>query len=150
VGRFGEPAYEAEEAAILGKARLIREGQSVAVITTGELANEANKASEILGQEGIFPVVYQMHTIKPLDIETLNRLNNKVHTIIIVEEHVPMGGVWSAVCMWHSLMEKGPRLMRLGAPDTYALENLKLGDLRRRFQIDADSIAKACRQAWRG
>lgn len=149
VGRFGEPAYEAEEAAILGKARLIREGQSVAVISTGELASEAIKAYEILAQEGIFPVVYQMHTIKPLDTETLNRLSNKVHTFIIVEEHVPLGGLWSAVCMWHSILEKGPRLFRLGAPDTYALENLKLGDLRRRFQIDADSIAKACRQAWR-
>lgn len=148
VGRFGEPSYEALEPAVLGKARLLRAGEKVAIIGTGEIANEILKAHEALAPEGINPCVYQMHTVKPLDTATLELVAQKVDTIIIVEEHIPTGGLWSAVADWKVRSNSRCKLIRLGAPDQFALGNLKQAELRKRWGFDAEAIAKACRKAW--
>ncbi len=149
VGRFGEPLYEASEPAILGRARLLSKGEQIAVIGTGEIANEVLKALKLLEMEKIFPFAYQMHTVKPLDTSTLNVLAKEVHTIVIVEEHVPNGGLWAAVSIWHASAEIMPRLIRLGPPDSFALGNLRQEELRRRLKFDANAIANTCRLLWK-
>ena len=148
VGRFGEPRYEAEEDAVLGKARLLRNGKKAAIISAGEMANEVLKAADILDTEHINPAVYQIHTIKPLDTETLNNLSDKMDYIIITEEHVPNGGLWPAVCAWHAESGSNVKLIRMGPPDAYALGNLKLDELRKRWGYDADAIAAKVRANW--
>lgn len=148
VGRFGEPCYDAVEPAVLGKARLLRKGSRVAIVSTGEIANEVLAAVQQLAAEDITPVVYQMHTVKPLDTAMLDRLAEQVSTIIVVEEHIPAGGLWAAICAWHVAAAKPPRMIRLGAPDAFALGNLKQAELRRRFGFDAGAIATTCRNAW--
>jgi transketolase len=149
VGRFGEPSYEGLEPAILGKARLLRQGEKVAIIGTGEIANEILKAHSALASEGIIPSVYQMHTVKPLDTATLDTLSRQVGSIIIVEEHIPTGGLWSAVADWKVRSNAACRLVRLGAPDQFALGNLKQAELRKRWRFDAEAIADTCRIEWR-
>lgn len=145
VGRYGEPCYEAKEPAVLGRARLLRDGEGVAIVSTGEITIEVLKAVELLRSDGIFPIAYQMHTVKPLDTATLGSLAERVHTIIVVDEHLPIGGLWSSVSAWRATREESPRLKRLGPPDAYALGNLNRDILRRRLQYDAGSIANACR-----
>lgn len=149
VGRFGEPSYEASEPAILGRARLLRKGEQIAVIGTGEIANEILKALKQLELEKIFPVAYQMHTVKPLDTDTLDILSKEFHTLIVVEEHVPNGGLWAAINAWRASHEKATRLLRLGPPDSFALGNLKQNELRRRLNYDANAIANTCRSLWK-
>ena len=148
VGRYGEPVYDAEEPAILGRARLLRDGERVAVLSVGEVANEVLKAVEILKSERIFPIVYQIHTVKPLDTETLDSLAERVDTIIVIEEHVPIGGLWTVVCHWKNTCSKPLKLLRLGAPDAFALGNLKRDELRSRLKMDHQSIAETCRLSW--
>ena len=149
VGRFGEPSYEASEPAILGCARLLRKGEQIAVIGTGEIANEVLKALKLLESEKIFPAAYQMHTVKPLDTNTLNSLAKEVHTVVVVEEHVPNGGLWAAVSAWHVSAETTPRIIRLGPPDSFILGNLRQDELRRRLNFDANAIANTCRLLWK-
>jgi transketolase C-terminal domain/subunit len=122
----------------------------VAIVSTGDLANEVIKAVELLQSEKIYPLVYQMHTVKPLDIATLDRLANKVETMIVAEEHVPLGGLWGAISSWYAADSKTLRLIRVGAPDAFALGNLRQDELRRRFGLDAVRIAHLCTLAWRG
>ena len=77
IGRGREPPYRAKEPALLGKARLLREGEDFAILTTGDLASEALRAVEILKQSHIHPLVYQFHTVKPLDVTTLQAVAPK-------------------------------------------------------------------------
>ena len=119
------PSYEAAEPAILGRTRLFRKGEQIAVIGTGEIANEVLKALKLLESEKIFPTAYQMHTVKPLDTNTLNSLAKEVHTMVVVEEHVPNGGLWAAVSAWHVSAETTPGMIRLGPPDSFVLGNLR-------------------------
>lgn len=148
IGRYGEPSYHADDAAVLGRARLLRDGGRVAVVSTGDMASAVLEALEKLKSDYIFPIVYQMHTVKPLDTATLDLLADRVDTIITVEEHVPSGGLGAAMNEWRVTREKGPKLIRLGATDALALGNLKRDDLRRRLKYDTDSIYRACRLAW--
>ena len=154
VGKFGEPTYTAEEPAVLGKARLLRKGEKVAILTTGEIANEALKAVEQLRSQGINPIVYQYHTIKPLDTDTLDALAEQVSNVIVVEEHVPNGGLWAAVSQYYAKyalnLEQPPHIYRLGVPDQFILGNLKQAELRRRYKFDASAITELTQTLWNG
>jgi transketolase len=149
VGRFGEPRYDAEESAILGRARLLRWGDTVAVVSTGEIANEVLAAAELLKSSGIKPLIYQFHTVKPLDRVALDGIAERVKAILVVDEHVPNGGLWSAIAQWMAERENPVRLVRLGPPDAFALGNLKREELRRRLGYDAAAIAETCRTLWK-
>jgi transketolase len=150
VGRYGEPRYEAEEAPSLGRARRLRSGNTVAVFTTGEIAGEAVLAVDLLRKDGLTPALFQMHTVKPLDVTTLEGLKGRFEKIIVVEEHLPLGGLWSAMSSWMMENEAGISMKRIGPPDAFALGNLKLDAMRKRMGLDADSIAAVVRSAWPG
>jgi transketolase C-terminal domain/subunit len=112
----------------------------------GEVAGEVLAAHQQLGADGIRPAVYQFHTVKPLDTATLDRLAAEVEHLVVVEEHSPQGGLFSAVAGWAATAVKRPRITRLGAPDAFALGNLTREGFRRQFGFDAAAIASACRQ----
>lgn len=148
VGKYGEPTYAAEEPAVLGKARKIKEGERVAILSTGEITNEVVAALKELASKSVFPAAYQFHTIKPLDQRTILRLDTEFEHLVIVEEHVPQGGLWSAVCQTMVTHGRSPKISRLGIPDAFIFGNLKQTELRRRYQIDARAIAEACERLW--
>jgi len=148
VGRFGELSYEAEEVPVLGKARLVRKGSQVAILTVAEMVHDAIKAHTELAAAGCHPTIHQFHTLKPLDTDTLDLLAANHETFITVEEHVPSGGLWSAVCAWSATAPKRPQLRRLGPPDAFILGNPKREELRARYGFDAAAIVNACRKAF--
>jgi transketolase len=150
IGGFGEPEYPAEREAVLGQARLLQDGEGIAVISCGSIASVVCEAAALLGQEGIRPIVLQIHTVKPLDTATLDQLAPRVHTIIVVEEHFPTGGLASAVEQWAIRHPAAPQVKRLGPPDRLALGNLALPELRRRMGYDAIAIVECCRRSFTG
>ena len=149
VGRFGEPRYDAEEPAVLGKARLLRNGEQIAILTTGDMAAVTLEAVELLKADGIRPIVYQYHTVKPLDTETLNNLADKVSTIVVAEEQTPIGGLAAGVNAWRATWDGPIRIVRVGPPDAFALGSLEREALRERLNYNSASIAKACAANWK-
>lgn len=148
VGRYGEPTYAGDEAVVLGKGRRLRDGERVAVLTTGDMALVVHAALDTLASEKVFPMAYQFHTVKPLDTALLDTLAEQVDTFVIVEECFPGGGLASAISAWATSRETAPRIHRLGPPDRLALNNLVRDALRTELGYDAVGIANACRQAW--
>lgn len=149
IGKYGEPTLDAADPPILGRARCVRDGRSVLVITTGDMAGIALSALNTLAKEAIHPLLYQMHTVKPLDTDTLDRLADRVKMVVVVEEHVPVGGLWSAICDWHaSRPQHGLQLRRLGAPDAHMLGSPGREELHKRIHCDAASIAETLRLIW--
>jgi len=147
IGGFGEPAYPCAEPATLERARLLREGEDLALLTTGTLAGVALQALDVLAREGIRPIAYQVHTVKPLDLATLDGLAGRVRTLVIAEEHVPTGGLSAGVAHWATGRPDAPQVLRVGPPDALALGNPTLGRLRREVGCDVDGLVRACRQA---
>ncbi|HEY3384841.1 MAG TPA: transketolase C-terminal domain-containing protein [Vicinamibacterales bacterium] len=149
IGKYGEPRMAAEETPTLGRARLVRRGQRVLVLTTGDMARVAVEALDELSSEEIRPMLYQMHTVKPLDVAALDRLADQVDAVVVAEEHGPVGGLWAGVCHWYATTTgRRPLLRRLGAPDAYVHGSPGREELLRRIRCDATSIADEVRSVW--
>ncbi|MGI6751699.1 MAG: transketolase family protein [Anaerovoracaceae bacterium] len=98
LGRSAVPLIYGEEDEIqIGKANCLREGSDFTVIATGVMVNEALIAAELLASEGISLRVLDMHTIKPLDEESIIRAAKETGGIITAEEHSIVGGLGAAV-----------------------------------------------------
>jgi transketolase len=149
IGKYGEPAYQAIDPVILGRGRLLRQGQGVAVVCTGQIAATVVDAVDSLKTERLTPAVYQFHTVQPLDISLLDSISGSVHTMIVVEEHLPVGGLGASVAAWRAARENGPRIIRLGPPHALVLGNPTVNELRQRVGIDAATIAGTCRKLCR-
>lgn len=61
-----------------GKAIVLREGSDVAIIACGLMVKRALDAAKLLEAEGISAAVINMHTIKPIDRDTILAYNSKV------------------------------------------------------------------------
>jgi transketolase len=102
--RFGKkPMYQLHRPDTkfeIGKAITLTSGSDVTFIATGEPVAPAFMAAQLLADEGISCRIISMHTVKPLDEETLLQAAAETKAIITVEEHSIFGGLGSAGRGW--------------------------------------------------
>ena len=90
--------YDGKEDQIeIGKGVVLTEGKDVAIIACGVLVHESLEAAEKLRAEGINATVVDMHTIKPLDTELIDKLSQECGAIVTAEDHSVIGGLGGAV-----------------------------------------------------
>lgn len=126
-----------------GKARVLREGKDLALVATGGILECALQAAEILQKKGIYCRVISVHTLKPLDTETLKAAALETGGIITIEEHSISGGLGGAVA--ESLLELGcpPRKFhRIGLRAGFSTVVGSQPFLRKFYGMDAASIAE--------
>jgi transketolase len=120
--RFGRDTYpvvpELHGPFEIGKAKHLREGTDLTIITTGIMAIEGLQAADQLATEGIRARVLHMPTIKPLDVEAVVAAARETGGIVTVEEHNILGGLGEAVagvvCEHHPCPVR-----RVGVRDVY-------------------------------
>lgn len=125
----------------IGKAIKIKDGKSVAVLSTGAIFDEVAEACRELEKEGITPSVYTFPTVKPIDKETILKCAREHGTIVTVEEHNLSGGFGSAVA--EVLAEEGgigTKLVRVALDDRYSCIVGSQKYLRKQYGIDAQAI----------
>ena len=83
----------------IGKANILWESEKpdVTIIGTGPLLYNALTAAHELEAEGVKTLVLNLHTIKPLDADTLLSAAQRAGAVVTVEEHQIAGGMGSAV-----------------------------------------------------
>lgn len=110
--------YEENQKFEIGKAIQIGEGTDGSIIATGDMVCEAIKAQEELEQKGINVRVIDIHTIKPIDRETIIKCAKETKKIVTVEDHNIIGGLGSTVC--EVLSEEYPtKVIRIGMKDEF-------------------------------
>ena len=102
----------------IGKGKLLRRGNDVAIIANGDTVRLAVEAAEQLAAEGIEARVVDMHTIKPLDKACVESCVNEIGKIITVEDHNILNGLGSAVCEVAAELGKG-KVKRIGIQDQF-------------------------------
>lgn len=107
-----EPPFE------IGKANLLKDGKDVTVFATGTMVYHSLKAADLLAEKGIDAKVYDMHTIKPLDVEAIKQACDS-KMIVTVEEGSVIGGLGGAAAEVLATRGNSPRLCLIGAQDTY-------------------------------
>ena len=120
----------------IGRAKILRDGCDVTLISTGIMASEVLAAADLLANEGVSARVLHCPTIKPLDLEPLLRAARETRGFVTAEEHSIIGGLGEAVAS--ALAENHPSpLRRVGVKDVFgqsghAPELLDLYGLRAR------------------
>jgi transketolase len=81
----------------LFKADVIQKGADVTIFATGIMVDQAVKASAILKDQGVSAELINIHTIKPIDRETVINSARKTGAVVTCENHNIIGGLKSAV-----------------------------------------------------
>ena len=142
--RFGKKPmlkiHNNDDSFIIGKGIKIREGKDILFITTGETAQRALLASDILQKKNIFSSHINMHTLKPFDDNLLLDSLLKVKAIISVEEHSESGGLGekcASIISQHNI--KIPFKI-IGFPDEYMI-NGSQSDVLDHYNMSPEKLA---------
>ncbi len=126
-----------------GKARCLKEGTDITLVSTGGILNEVLKAYELLKEQNIHCRVLSFHTLKPLDEKSLLKAAGETEAVLTIEEHTVEGGLGGAVA--ECFLENGvlPRkFQRIGLRAGFSSIVGSQNYLRKIYEIDAQSIAE--------
>ncbi|XMD34215.1 MAG: transketolase family protein [Candidatus Karelsulcia muelleri] len=142
--RFGRPAvpnFTSEKKLFqIGKAIILNRGEDVTIVSTGHLVWESLEAAKFLKKEGISCEVINIHTIKPLDEESILKSVKKTKCIITAEEHNYWGGLGESVARLLSLNYPCSQEI-VAVNDTFG-ESGKPFELMKKYSLDKETIIK--------
>lgn len=144
LGRGGEKRiHEKIEDFQIGKAIKVKDGERVAIFTTGAIFEEVTAAYEQLVDAGYNPTVYTFPTVKPIDKDVIEQCAEKFDLIVTCEEHNIVGGFGSAVAeVMAEMRKKKAFLLRIGLNDEYSIKVGNQKYLREQYGMNAISIAE--------
>jgi transketolase len=146
-GRTGR----APETFQIGRARIIREGNALTLISTGGILGEVMEAAERLAASNVECRVVSMHTVKPLDRECILDACRSTGGIMTIEEHGIDGGLGGAVAELCLEADVRPRLFhRIGLRGGFASTVGSQQFLRARYSMDTAAIINAATQLLHG
>jgi 1-deoxy-D-xylulose-5-phosphate synthase len=118
---LGVPLPEQGKPLEIGKGRVVREGNAVALFSYGARLQECLKAADELGTYGLSTTVADARFAKPLDIELLLRLARE-HEVLITIEEGAIGGFGSFVLRAlaeHGMLDRGLKVRSMVLPDIF-------------------------------
>ena len=121
----------------VGRAKVLREGNKIAILAFGSPVYDALKVGEILNA-----TVVNMRFVKPIDKEVIKQIANSHEYIITIEDNVTMGGAGSAVNEILAADNKFVCVKNLGLPDNY-LDHATREEQLTSVGLDADSILES-------
>ncbi len=143
--RFGRPKVPVfmptDQPFEIGKAIVLNEGTDVTIVATGHLVWESLQAAEKLESEGISVEVINIHTIKPLDEESILKSVSKTGCIVTAEEHNKFGGLGESVA--RCLAENNPIPQEFVAVNDTFGESATPSQLMEKYNINDEAVVNA-------
>ncbi|MFN7703625.1 MAG: 1-deoxy-D-xylulose-5-phosphate synthase [Chryseotalea sp.] len=128
----------------IGKGRVVKEGEELAILTIGHIGNYAVEVSEQLEKEGLTIGHYDMRFAKPLDEEMLHHVFSKYNKVITVEDGCIIGGFGSAVLEFASAHSYKVEVKLLGIPDQ-VIEHGEQIELHKECGFDVEGIYRTAK-----
>ncbi len=125
-----------------GKAVELREGNDLVIVASGGVVGESLRAAESLAKEGLSVGVLNLHTIKPIDVQALQKAAARSGRILTVEDHGVVGGVGGAVV--EALSETRGVAIRIHGVHSYG-ESGTGAELYAKHALDAAGIARVAK-----
>jgi transketolase len=143
--RFGRPKVPVfmptDQPFEIGKGIVLNEGTDVTIVATGHLVWESLQAAEKLESEGISVEVINIHTIKPLDEESILKSISKTGCIVTAEEHNKLGGLGESVA--RCLAENNPIPQEFVAVNDTFGESATPSQLMEKYNINDEAVVDA-------
>lgn len=145
--RIESPVYTTDKTPFkIGKTNVLTESKKpeVTIIACGLMVYEALLAYKELLENGIETIVINLHTIKPLDTETIVRYAKLTGAVVTIEEHQVAGGMGSAVA--ECLVKNFPVPMEiLGVQERFG-QSGKPKDLFKEYGLTKEDIEKSVKK----
>lgn len=129
----------------IGKGRLVKEGDDVAILSIGHIGNLALDAAHKLDLSGISTALYDMRFVKPLDEELLHTVFSKFKKIITIEDGTIVGGMGTAILEFMAEHGYTAEVKILGMPDAI-VEHGEQTELYTECGYDVPAIIKTAQQ----
>lgn len=143
--RFGRPSvpiFTQEDALFtIGKADVLKEGTDVTIIACGHMVWKSLEAAQMLNRHGIQAEVINMHTIKPLDAESILKSVMKTKCVVTAEEHMRNGGLGDAVAQVLSTQFPVPHAY-VAVDDTFG-ESGTPDELMKKYGLEKENIVQS-------
>ena len=141
LSRLATPViYEENQKFEIGKMIQMGEGTDATIFATGDVLYQALIAKEELEKNGVYVRVIDVHTIKPIDKETIIKCAKETKKLISLEDHNIFCGLGSAIA--EVLTEYCPtKLIRMGIKDQFGKSG-KAEELLHYYGLDAEKIIK--------
>jgi len=129
----------------LGKAKLLREGREVLIISSGIMTMRALEVAEQLQKDSIGVSVLHVPTIKPLDEEAILREVRRADRLVVVaENHSVIGGLGESVASLLLRSRLAPKYLPIALPDVF-LDAGALPTLHDRYGISTELMSQRIR-----
>jgi len=141
LGRPKVPTIENKGGFKLGKAEVLTSGDDITIIACGIMVSEALVAVKNLLSKGIKARLINVHTIRPLDSETILKAARETRGIVVCEEHTVMGGLASSI--QEVVAENHPvKVVCLGIKNRFG-QSGEPAQLLKEYNLTSDDIEKA-------
>lgn len=129
----------------VGQWTTLRDGSDVTLLANGALVSEALAAADLLKLQGVHARVVNAHTVKPVDVVTLERAARETGALVTAEDHSIIGGLGGAVA--ESVTDIYPvPLKRVGVQDRYIESGLPT-ELYEKYGLTGKAIADAAMES---
>ncbi|MDW5299233.1 MAG: alpha-ketoacid dehydrogenase subunit beta [Sedimentibacter sp.] len=137
---------EDEYLVTIGKAKVVKEGTDITIISYSIAMKKAYEVAEKLEKEGIHAEVIDLRTLVPYDKEAILESVKKTHRLAIIHEAVKQGGAGSEIAAFvaeNALEYLDAPIMRFGAPFTPVPFS---PPLEKEYRLDSDKITKEIKE----
>ena len=140
---FGLDMPERIEVLKIGKGKIIKKGEKIALLNLGTRIEEVKKASDILDSMGLSCTIADARFAKPLDTELIKDLS-KNHELMITIEEGSSGGFGAHVLMHlaeQGILDDGFKIRNLYLPDTF-IQQGDASDMYAQAGLNSENIVK--------
>ncbi|MCK4993484.1 MAG: transketolase family protein [Candidatus Omnitrophica bacterium] len=129
----------------IGVANVLKQGKDIAIFACGIMTEQALIASKELAKSQIECSVINMHTIKPLDTDIIDKISMQVNSIVICEEHSVIGGLGCAIEEILAKKGLGIKVARVGVNNRFG-QSGNSKDLLKEYNLQAVDIIEAAKK----
>jgi len=129
---------------VLGRAEVMHQGTDVTIIACGLMVAKALESAKQLAQEKISVRVLNMHTIKPIDKQSISDASRETGAIVVAEEHQVEGGLGSAIAEVLATLHPAP-MEQVAVFHTFG-QSGNAQELLEKYKLTSDAIVRAVRR----
>ncbi len=129
----------------IGKGRIVKEGEEIAILSFGHPGNFVVKAQEQFEKEGLNIAHYDLRFAKPLDEQLLHSIFQKFNKIITIEDGCLQGGFGSSILEFMANNDYQASVKMLGIPDAFIHHGTQ-EELHNDCNYDTKAIIKSVHQ----
>ncbi|MEC9204517.1 MAG: transketolase C-terminal domain-containing protein [Candidatus Thermoplasmatota archaeon] len=134
-----------EDEVQIGRGIVHGDGKDVTIVACGVMVSRSLEAADLLRADGIGATVVDMHTLKPLDTDLLDRLAASTGCMVTAEDHSIIGGLGGAVAE-HLISSRPIPLERVGVQDRFG-ESAQAEEMLEMMGLTAPDVAAAAHRA---